>query len=247
MQRKDTVWQAASVSERFLDGVRGAIPLAAEQIDVVLRVVRAAQPALGNFLDLGCGDGILGRAVLSNFPGARATFLDFSEPMLKRAREIAAREGHEGHFVLKDFGSSGWEEAVRGQAPFDAILSGYAIHHLPDERKRELYGEIFKLLAPWGLFLNLEHVASPTPWVEKIYDNLSVDRLYEFHVRAEPGKTREQIANEYYYRPDKAANILAPVELQCQWLREIGYVDVDCYMKIFELALFGGRRPLSRA
>jgi len=24
-------------------------------------------------------------------------------------------------------------------------------------------------------------------------------------------------------RPDKAANILAPVEAQCQWLREIGY------------------------
>lgn len=52
------------------------------------------------------------------------------------------------------------------------------------------------------------------------------------------------MADKYYYRPDKAANILTPVEDQCAWLREIGYVDVDCYLKAFELAVFGGRRPV---
>jgi len=30
------------------------------------------------------------------------------------------------------------------------------------------------------------------------------------------------------------------LEKQCEWLREIGFNEVDCYMKIFELALFGG-------
>ena len=54
------------------------------------------------------------------------------------------------------------------------------------------------------------------------------------------GKTRQQVDEEYYSRPDKAANLLAPVESQCKWLREIGFVDVDCYLKVFELALFGG-------
>jgi len=54
---------------------------------------------------------------------------------------------------------------------------------------------------------------------------------------------REEVAQTYYSRTDKTANLLAPVESQCQWLREIGYRDVDCYMKIFELALFGARRP----
>ena len=36
------------------------------------------------------------------------------------------------------------------------------------------------------------------------------------------------------------SNILATVEKQCDWLLEIGFQEVDCYMKIFELALFGG-------
>ena len=68
MNRKDTVWQSAVVAQNFLEGVRGAIPLAAEQIDVMLRLLQAAQPQLENFLDLGCGDGILGRAILSRYP-----------------------------------------------------------------------------------------------------------------------------------------------------------------------------------
>ena len=40
----------------------------------------------------------------------------------------------------------------------------------------------------------------------------------------------------------KKENILATVEAQCQWLRQIGFADVDCFLKIFELALFGGRK-----
>ncbi|NET16999.1 MAG: class I SAM-dependent methyltransferase, partial [Okeania sp. SIO1H6] len=51
------------------------------------------------------------------------------------------------------------------------------------------------------------------------------------------------INQQYYNRPDKEANILAPVETQCNWLREIGFIHVDCFMKLFEIALFGGIKP----
>jgi hypothetical protein len=55
-------------------------------------------------------------------------------------------------------------------------------------------------------------------------------------------RTLQQVAEEYATRPDKAANILAPVELQCDWLREIGFREVDCYFRIYEVAVFGGMK-----
>jgi hypothetical protein len=36
---------------------------------------------------------------------------------------------------------------------------------------------------------------------------------------------------------------LLDVDTQLAWLREIGFVDVDCHWKWRELALFGGTRP----
>jgi hypothetical protein len=71
-----------------------------------------------------------------------------------------------------------------------------------------------------------------------------VDSQYGYFQALNDQRSRDEIANTYYYRPDKTANILAPVELQCAWLREIGYQHVDCYLKIFELALFGGMKSL---
>lgn len=88
----------------------------------------------------------------------------------------------------------------------------------------------------------MEHVSSPTKWVNSLFNDCFVDSLFELHKIKNPAITREQIADELYNRPDKEANILAPVEEQCRWLREIGFSDVDCYFKIYELAIFGGRK-----
>jgi hypothetical protein len=66
--------------------------------------------------------------------------------------------------------------------------------------------------------------------------------LYQFHLDSGSSRSRKELAREYYARPDKRENILAPVETQCAWLRAIGFQDVDCFFKLFELALFGGRK-----
>lgn len=244
MQRKDEVWKTESLSQTFLKGVRGGIPFAAEQIDIMLRLIEAGGKPIERFVDLGCGNGILAGAILKNYPQALGTLVDFSEPMIKEAKSQLSKYASNLNFVVSDFGLKEWQDPVRKHAAFDVIVSGYAIHHQPDERKRELYGEIFDLLEPGGLFVNIEHVASRTGWIESIHDGCFIDHLYTFHTSQGSNKSREQIANEYVHRPDKDANILALVEPQCEWLREFGFEDVDCYFKVFEFAVFGGRRPM---
>ena len=244
-ERTDEVWKSAALARTFVEGVRGGIPLAAEQIEAMLRVIDASGLPVRCVADLGCGSGVLTRAILARHPRAQCTLVDFSEPMLNEARAQLGSHALQPHFVLADLGTPAWAGAVADRAPLDAVVSGYAIHHLPDARKRDLYGEIFALLAPGGIFVNVEHVASHTPWIEAIADTLMIDSLHAFHVRQGSARTRAQVADEYVHRPDKAANILAPVEQQCDWLRDCGFEDVDCYFKIFELAVFGGRRPRS--
>lgn len=235
--RTDNVWKRSDLVGMFLEGVRGAIPLAQEQLDIMLRLIGASGRPIRAFLDLGCGDGVLSAAVLSRHPGAQAVLIDFSEPMLDAARARLAGHTPPPVIINADYGSPAWTASVEG--PFDAVVSGYSIHHQTDERKQEVYAEILGLLNPGGSFVNVEHVASATPWVEALHDDIFIDHLHLRH----PEKSRQDVADTYYYRPDKSANILAPVEAQCQWLRDIGFTDVDCYLKIFELAVFGGRKP----
>ncbi|MGH2561918.1 MAG: class I SAM-dependent methyltransferase [Thermomicrobiales bacterium] len=237
------VWRDDTLVRTFLEGVRGGIPLAAEQLDAMLRVVAARDKPVRRFLDVGSGAGAVAAAVLSRFPDARAVLVDFSEAMLEGARAQFGSDQH--RLILADVGQEAWIADVTSEAPFDAVVSGYAIHHLRDERKRTLYSEIYELLAPGGVFVNVEHVLPATPWVGTINDDLFIDSLFAHHQRRGGAKSRQQVADEYYFRPDKAANILAPVDVQCSWLREIGFADVDCYFKVFELAVFGGRKPAS--
>ena len=244
MERHDEVWKRDALVRTYLDGVRGGIPFGSEQIEVMLRVIEARRTPVRCFADLGCGGGVLTQALLARYPDAHVTLVDFSEPMLDAARAQLAAHHPAPHFAFADLATPAWHTAIAGRAPFDTVVSGYAIHHLPDARKRELYGEIFDLLSPGGMFVNVEHVASRTAWIEAIADDLMIDSLYAFQMKQKTGRSRDQVADEFVHRPDKAANILAPVDLQCEWLRACGYEDVDCYFKVFELAVFGGRRPL---
>jgi tRNA (cmo5U34)-methyltransferase len=241
MTRLDTAWQSETLALTFLEGVRGGIPYAADQLEIMLRVITANNSSVESFADLGCGSGVLAQSILGRFPAAHGTLVDFSTPMLAAAREQLRDYAGRVEFAHADLATGEMWQAAGGM--FDAIVSGFAIHHMPDKRKRELYKEIYDHLKPKGMFVNIEHVASPSPWAEGNFDELMIDSLYAFHTRRGSGKTRDQVAAEHVHRPDKAANILAPVELQCAWLREIGYEEVDCYFKVFELAVFGGRRP----
>lgn len=243
MVTKDQVWKSEQLGKRYLEGVRGAVPLAAEQIEVMLRIVREMSPDVRTFLDLGCGDGVLGRAILAQFPSAKGVLLDFSEFMVEQAKAKTAVGSNAVEFVVVDYAQKGWTINLGATKGFDVVVSGFSIHHQPDEKKQEIYREIYDLLNPGGVFLNLEHVASASKLGERMFDNYFVDALYDFHQAAGSDRSRDDLAEEYYHRPDKAANILAPVAKQCGWLEEIGYIHVDCFLKVFELALFGGQKP----
>jgi tRNA (cmo5U34)-methyltransferase len=232
------IWKDPEVAKAFLDERSSLIPDRPRQLEVLLRVVSFHCPEPRRILDLGSGDAILLTTFMEAFPDASGVALDFSPLMLEQAHQRLDKFGQRTTTLEGDLQSPAWRESLAG--PFNVIVSGFAIHHLTDERKRALYREIYDLLTAGGVFLNCEHVASATPRGEQIFEAALTAHLY--HRRREKGQdvALEQIRREFLERPDRAANILALVEDQCRWLREIGYRDVDCFWKYFEVAIFGG-------
>lgn len=240
------VWKQAAIVERFLS-FHAAIPLAREQIGVMLTLLATRTEPVRSFIDLGCGDGILGAALLDAYPQSRGVLADFSVPMLEQARIQLKEFAGQLQFVNLDYADSGWSEVVQAKEPFDTIVSRYSIHHQPDDRKRAIYADIFGLLAPGGWFINIEHILPAATLATDLLDNHIIDGRYAIELQNGGSKTRQEIADIFLKRPDREANLLTPVETQCDWLREIGFEQVDCYFRIFELAVFAGRRPTQQS
>lgn len=204
-------WTTAEHVARYLE-LADEYPRRAEGESVLVEhVARDAR----RILDLGTGDGRLLAMLRIDRPQMRGVALDISELMLEAARERFAGD-ERIELVRHDLA-----EPLPAIGRFDAVVSSMAIHHLEHDRKRSLYGEVFDVLEPGGVFANFEHVASPT---------------HRLHLAfyAAIGEPLEH---------EDPSDRLLDVESQLAWLRQAGFDDVDCYWKWLEMALLIGVKP----
>ena len=85
-------------------------------------------------------------------------------------------------------------------------------------------------------------LAAPA-WLKRARDHGPFDAIRHHEQSRPSARSRDDIAAAYANRPDRAANRLAPPALQCDWLREAGFVGVAAPFRWYELAVFGGYRP----
>ena len=177
-------------------------------------LLEALPDEVTRIMDLGCGDGRLMDLVLDARPELTEVIgLDNSPPMLELARR---RFAGEARVTITEHDL---DQAVIGTHDIDAVISGFAIHHLSHRRKRSLFGEIVAALRPGGVFANLEVVQCATAELHE-----------EFNRRIErPGGDPQ--------------DILAEVEPQLQWMRTAGLTQVDCNWRWRGFALLVGEKP----
>ncbi len=206
-------WRSESRVDRFVSSIESRPH--SQEIKAILH--EQIPTNVLNILDLGTGDGRILAMVKQKNPNAKGVGLDFSDPMIQRAKQ---RFQHDNSVqIIKHDLNDPLPKAI--DEPFDLVISGLAIHHVDHQRKKQLYTEIFQILKPNGVFLNLDHVASPTP------------ELHQKFLQA-VGLTPET---------DDPANILLDVHTQLQWLKQIGYKNVDCVYKWLEIAILTGTKP----
>lgn len=192
---------------------RDAIP---HRVDALEVLVELLPPEVDRVLDLGTGDGNTLALVLAARPGATGLGVDFGDEMLRRARE---RFGGDDRVTIERHDLA--EPLPSRWGTFDVVVSSFAIHHVAPSRQRALYAEAFSRLRSGGVFVNAEHVASPTPALHVAF-------------LAALGRTPDQ---------DDPSNQLVAVGEHLRWLDETGFVDADCFWKWRELAVLAGTRP----
>ncbi len=192
---------------------RDTLPHRVDALEMLCELLPAR---VSRVLDLGTGDGSTLALVLAGHPEARGVGVDFGAEMLRRARE---RFSGDERVEIVEHDLSRPLPADLGV--FDLVVSSFAIHHLDPPRQRALYAEIRDRLEPDGMFVNAEHVASPTP------------RLHRAFLAA-LGREPHQ---------DDPSNQLVAVETHLAWLRELGYEEVDCFWKWRELVVVAGINP----
>jgi tRNA (cmo5U34)-methyltransferase len=176
-------------------------------------------------LDLGAGTGLLSYSLRASYPDAHLVLLDGAPAMLEQARELLGEQNTE--YVLGDLGDP------LPAGPWDAIVSGLAIHHLDHDGKRRLFARIHDQLRAGGVFVNAEQVAGPTT------------RLTDHYLRWHEEQARRAGSDDAEWSgalERMAHDVCASVEEQLRWLGDAGFTDVDCLFRDHRFAVMVAMR-----
>lgn len=178
-----------------------------------------------DILDIGAGTGLLSSFILEKIPDAHITLIDISEKMLEAAKSRFKDKAVAciiADYTKYQFGKK-----------YDFVVSSLSIHHLTDKEKRQLYANIYSILKQNGLFINADLVLGSTPAIEALYQ-----RILRYKVE-NSGLSKEELQSAYERsKLDKTAAL----EDQINWLKEIGFSDVDCVYKYYNFAVIFGRK-----
>jgi tRNA (cmo5U34)-methyltransferase len=234
-------WKSAEYAERWVVDATARDPEREAQLALLAALIPRPRDAAIRVLDLGAGYGVVSAAVLQVFPAAQITLMDYSAAMLDHARARLAAHAGQLKWALGDLSAPGWERELEG--PFDAVVSAAVLHNLRSgPRVRALYGEIARILAPGGAFLNLDHVNPGGPHIEAQYGAMrgtrrqgAMARLAHSHAPGEAEAAAPAVPRWQRYPADLPTNLA--------WLKEAGFAEVDCFSKEFQRTLFGGYVP----
>jgi len=142
-------WQASwdRLEERY-------VPDREVQIDALLDVIDAAVARTPAILDLGSGTGTLTRRFLDRWPDGRAVALDV-DPVLLAIASATFVGDDRVQVVAADLRDARWIGSLP-HGRFDAIVTTTALHWLPEQVVRRLYGDAAALLEPGCLFAHAE-------------------------------------------------------------------------------------------
>ncbi|NPV74898.1 MAG: methyltransferase domain-containing protein [Anaerolineae bacterium] len=198
-----------------------------------------------NVMELCCGEGLLAELILDHFPDCTVYGLDGSQEMLTAAAARLARFGKRFQPLLFDLPSPNW------RAPFfqvGAVLSSLAIHHLDEGQKALLFQDVYRLLAPGGVFL-IADIILPANELGMRYAAETLDDVVRRRsLELEGGLAAFQFFQRerwnFFRYPEDPLDKPSPLLAQLHWLKAAGFRQVDVFWLLAGHTVFGGVKPV---
>jgi tRNA (cmo5U34)-methyltransferase len=211
-------WKSKDYAQAWVSKDQQRVLEREAQFDAALKWLSVFLDGPVQVVDLGSGPGTLAGKLLGAFPEMQVLCLDGSAEMLTQARQRLAAFAERASFVQADFGAENWSSGM--PRDLGAVVSARAVHNLrklkPIER---VYRDVYALIRPGGLFMNIERVNFSTPKLRRHYRQLQI-------------KTRGKAAK----MDGPAPNLLQQFRL----LKRAGFQDIDCFWREGNTAIVAG-------
>jgi tRNA (cmo5U34)-methyltransferase len=142
-------------------------------------------------------------------------------------------------FVQGSLESADWLKSI--DDTFDAVISSRALHHFTEnQRRRDIFKEVFNLVRSGGCFINADNVRAATKSLGERYRAARDEYLDRIVRQSSGGKmtlAQARAATPSSYHGPHNNGIL---EEELAWLKEAGFVDVDCFWKLATTVVYGG-------
>jgi len=205
------------------------IPFYNEIYNIVIDSIPFQKQSSIKILDIGCGTGTLAGIIKRQFPLSRITCVDFAKNMIEVAKIKLNEFKNDIDFFVGDFNK------YKPDEKYDVIVSCFALHHIAtDEKKVQLYKNIFNSLNNNGIFITADIVLGANNHIE----NLNFKKWKEF---LNKHFSQEIIENELLpkYQADDNPSTLFN---HYKWLNNTGFEEIETVWKSYNFVIFGGRK-----
>ncbi|NEO57945.1 MAG: methyltransferase domain-containing protein [Okeania sp. SIO3B5] len=201
-----------SLARQYNQLIRLWVPWYEENLEVTLDNLQNELDA-PNILELGGGTGNLSAAVLERYSQADVHIVDSSSKMIDFCQQRFA-SNEQIHLYEQDFMTLDFKEAT-----FDYVISYISLHYLNDANKKQLFHNVHRWLKSDGLFSYSDIFRGINSQIHERYNEQWKRAAYEV------GATDEEW--NHFWDHDRRYDQHIPIMTVVDWLREIGFVDID--------------------
>ncbi len=201
-----------SLARQYNQLIRLWVPWYDENLGVTLDKLQN-ESAAPNILELGGGTGNLSAAVLERYSQANVHVVDSSSKMIDFCQQRFAKN-EQIHLYEQDFMTLDFKEAT-----FDYVISYISVHHLNDANKKQLFQNLHRWLKSDGLFSYSDIFRGINNHIHERYNQQWKRAAYDL------GTTDEEW--NHFLDHDRRYDQHIPIMTVVDWLREIGFVDID--------------------